>query len=436
MKKFYTFIFLAAIISVANAQVFTSSFENWTSGIPNGWMGTKSSIEADSVIQITSGTQYGTNAVQLVNTEASHKRFTTQPMQVDAGQSYDITFWVKGTGDIRTAIFDTTWGTYNSYISVNSTTWASYSQTVTATVSSATGEFIISVRNTLATDHLQLDSVAITIANVPDVSIHDIQYTTDVSGDSPYKGQTVNTGGIVTAITSGGQFFVQGGPGAWDGIYVYDMNQTVAVGDSVTFTANVSEYYNLTELSGVASLVVVSSGNTLYAPVTITTGGMGESYEGVLIKVSNANCTNANAGNGMWTVDDGSGALNTDDDIFVFTPTLNTHYDITGIGHFSYSQYKILPRDANDITITSGIKDETNDLQIRIFPNPATKYFTIKTGQRIAFVELSNIVGQKVKSYETGLTTYPVSSLKAGVYFITIHLYNGQVVTQRLKISK
>jgi len=439
MRKFYTFILLIAIVTVANAQVFTSSFESWTGGVPDGWMGTESSIYADSVIQITSGTQYGTSAAQLVNTTSSHKRFTTQPMQVDAGQSYEITFWVKGQGDIRTAVYDTTWGTYNSYISVNSNTWTSYSQTVTASASSATGEFIISVRNTVGPDHLQLDSVAITTTTVPSVTIHDIQYTTNISGDSPYNGQAVNTGGIVTAIDSSGHFWVQGGPGAWDGVYVYDMNQTVAIGDSITFTANVSEYNNLTELSGVASLVVVSSGNSLYAPVVVTTGDMasnGEAYEGVLIKVSNANCTNANAGYGMWTVDDGSGALNTDDDIYAFTPTLNSHYDITGIGNYSYSEYKILPRYVNDITISSGIENVDNNATISIFPNPAANYFTIQSDKKITSVDLFNVVGEKVITFEGNLVNYPVSEYKAGIYFVKIHTAEGNIITSRIRISK
>ncbi len=437
MRKFYTFLFLAAIISVANAQVFTSSFENWTAGAPDGWLGPHTSTSGILYNQITTGTQYGSSAVQLIDTNTTHVRFTTQPMQVDAGVSYEIKFWVKGQGDIRTAIYDGAYGTYNSYITVTNT-WTEYSQTVTASSSSATGEFIISVRNTVAPDYIQIDSVAISTATVSTVTIHDIQYTTAPSGDSPLIGQTVSTGGIVSALKGTSGYYIQDGSGAWDGIYVYDYTNTVALGDSITFTAGVSEYYNITELSGLASFVLVNSGNPVHAPVAINTGDMatqGESYESVLVKVSNANCTDASA---VWVVDDGSGPLNVVSTLYAYTPTLNTHYDVTGIGSYynTGGTYEILPRDVNDITISSGIEDEMSNLQISVFPNPATKFFTIKTGQRIASVELSNIVGQKVKTYETGLTTYPVTGLQAGVYFVTIHLNNGQAVTQRIKISK
>ncbi len=436
MRQIFTFFALMAVVAIANAQVFTSSFESWTGGLPDGWMGAKSSIEADSVIQITAGTQYGTSAVQLINTESTHKRFTTQALQVNGGTSYEIKFWVKGQGDIRTALFDTTWGTYNSYITVNTTTWTEYSQTVTATATSDSAEFIISVSNTVGTDHIQIDSVAISTTTVPVVSIYDIQYTTDASGDSPYNGQAVNTGGIVTAITSLGYFFIQDGPGAWNGIYVYDNQQTVTVGDSITFIANVSEHNGLTELAGLAVLTVISSGNSLYAPVVITTGGMNESYEDVLIKINNATCTNVNAGYGMWTIDDGSGALNVDDNIYSFTPTANEHYDVTGIGYYSYGEFKILPRDANDITISSGIESIDNGSAISIFPNPAVNYFTIQSNERIASVELFNVVGEKIRTYNGNLTNYPVLDFKTGIYFVKIYTENGNTITGRIKISK
>ncbi|GAB4284057.1 MAG: hypothetical protein Kow0068_09060 [Marinilabiliales bacterium] len=425
---------------MAYSQVYTSSFESWTGGVPDGWMGSKTSIEADSVNQITSGTQYGSNAVQLVNTESSHKRFTTQPLQVDAGVSYEITFWVKGNGQIRTAVYDTTYGAYNSYISVNSSTWTSYSQTVTAANTSATGEFIISVANTVAPDHIQLDYVAIVVTSVPTVPIHDIQYTTNTNGDSPYNGQTVKTGGIVTAVTSYGRFFIQSGQGAWNGIYVYDNNNQVSVGDSVIFTAMVSEYNGLTELSGLAAFQTVSSGNSLYSPVTVTTGemsGNGEPYEGVLIDINNATCTNANAGYGMWTINDGSGALNVDDDIYAYTPVANEHYDVTGVGHYSYGEFKILPRSASDVNISSGINTVDNNEIINVYPNPANEYVEFQSNDNIIKLDVYNIAGELIYSYElskVNKSKIDISDLDAGVYMLQFSFENDKKAS--CKITK
>jgi len=434
MRKLFTLIAFSAITLMSNAQIFTSNFENWTSNLPDGWWGSRTTIEQDSINQITTGTQYGNNAIQLINTESISKRFSTQPIHVDGGTSYEIKFWVKGNGDIATRLYDTTYEGSVTYLTVNTTTWTEYSQTVTASITVDTAQFLFYIRNTSATEHLQIDSVAISTTTISFVSVYDIQYST--TGDSPYSGQTVNTGGIVTAVEPSGQFFIQGGPGAWNGIFVYDTQQQVAVGDSVTFTADVSEYYDLTELSGVTGLTVVSSGNQLYAPVVITTGTMDEPYEGVLIKINNAVCTNVDAGYGMWTIDDGSGALNTDDDIYSYTPTANEHYDITGIGHYSYGEYKILPRDINDITVASGINTMNKESFIAIFPNPATTFFTIQTKERIASVELYNVVGEKIKTYSGSLKSYPVSELRQGIYFVKILTEKGLTVTRKIKISE
>ena len=59
-----------------------------------------------------------------------------------------------------------------------------------------------------------------------DVTIYEIQYTTDPSGDSPYDGQMVTTTGIVTGTGFAGfndSFFIsmpEGG--AWKGLYCYN----------------------------------------------------------------------------------------------------------------------------------------------------------------------------------------------------------------------
>jgi len=98
---------------------------------------------------------------------------------------------------------------------------------------------------------LFLSLLLVTPANAvtPYVPIHDIQYTTYSSGDSPYKGQTVITRGVVTGIESEG-FFIQNGSGPWSGIYIYlDSSPSVNLGDLVEVKGYVKEYYGLTEIS-------------------------------------------------------------------------------------------------------------------------------------------------------------------------------------------
>ncbi len=209
------------------------------------------------------------------------------------------------------------------------------------------------------------DTVVFTVANPESITIKDIQYTTDASGDSPYKGQIVTTQGIVTGVKQSSKgvlaYFIQDGQGEWNGVYVYDNTNTVALGDKISITADVDEYYGLTELKNVTSFNVISSGNELPAPTVVSSqDANAEAYEGVLLKIENANCTNADAGNGMWEINDGSGALKVDDDLFHFSPTVNAVYNVVGLGHYSYSEYKILPRNEQDITIVGGDIDHTS----------------------------------------------------------------------------
>ncbi len=166
--------------------------------------------------------------------------------------------------------------------------------------------------------------------------------------DSPYAGQIVETSGIITA-TGGSKHFVQDGVGAWNGLYIYDGDNTYAVGDHVTLVGEVTEYYNLTEIMNIESLTVNSSGNDLPASAVLTTGEVNaEAYEGVLVSTTGLCDTEVND-YGEWSVDDGSGSVIMDDIYFEFTPTLGEEYAIKGPVTYGYGNFKILPRTESDI---------------------------------------------------------------------------------------
>ncbi len=421
---------IALMIGVATyAQVVSTSFENWTGNLPDGWMGNKTSIEADSVIQVTTGAYDGSYAVELVNTESSHKRFTTQPVTVTGGQDYEISFWVKGQGDIRTALFDTTWGAYNNYITVNATEWTHYTQIVSAAANSDSAEFIFSVRNTVGPNHLQLDSVTISVANltIDTVSIHDIQYTTDASGDSPYLGQIIYTGGIVTAAGNG-SYFIQSGSGAWNGIYVYDNTNTPAVGDSIIIKCTVDEYYNLTELKSITSFQVVSSGNALPTPVVLATTDVNdEAYEGVLVRVENAECTQAPNNYGEWIVNDGSGDAMVKNMYTTYNATVGQHYNITGPVYFSYGNYKILPRDTDDVEVVTATEELDMVNNIKLYPVPVTSYLNIEADAIISTVEVYSMNGQLAGRYTVNAKNGTLYGLQSGSYIVRINTAKGSV---------
>ena len=183
------------------------------------------------------------------------------------------------------------------------------------------------------------------------VTIYEIQGQQE---HSPYEGEVVTTQGIVTGIFGSG-YFIQDGPGEWNGVYVYSTDE-VSVGDEVELTATVTEYYDLTELKNISSLTVLSSGNELPAASTVSTWDVNdEMYESVLVKIAEATCTNASLGYGEWELDDGSGPCRVDDLGIAYSPVEGTSYSVTGPLMYSYANYKIEPRDENDILIMENL---------------------------------------------------------------------------------
>jgi phosphatidylserine/phosphatidylglycerophosphate/cardiolipin synthase-like enzyme len=213
------------------------------------------------------------------------------------------------------------------------------------------------------------------IAVTGQTSIYEIQ---GQASSSPLDGQKVTTYGIITAVVYGG-YFVQDSAKGWNGVFVYDDTQSPVVGDSVSITAKVDEYssggVNVTELKDVTNLTVHSSGHDLPEPVIVTTHEANdEQYEGVLIRVEGVVCTDTDLGYGEWEVDDGSGPLVVDDLGIAFSPVLELTYNITAPLHETYGNYKLEPRDENDIEIGDPVYFTLFPLQ----KNITTSSFTLE----------------------------------------------------------
>ncbi|MEK8032722.1 ExeM/NucH family extracellular endonuclease [Ideonella sp. DXS29W] len=131
----------------------------------------------------------------------------------------------------------------------------------------------------------------------------------DIQGSgstSPFVGQAVKTSGVVTRVNNNG-FFLQdpngdGNPATSDGIFAFTGSApTVSVGQWVQLTANIAEFntgaagnadtaaHPVTELTGVANVNVLSSGNTI-APTVISfpeaTNDDLERVEGMLVTLN------------------------------------------------------------------------------------------------------------------------------------------------------
>lgn len=216
------------------------------------------------------------------------------------------------------------------------------------------------------------------------------------SNSSPYEDQVISTSGIVTGVF-GTNFYLQDGYGAWNGIYVYNSEHSPSVGDSIIITGELSEYYDLTEISNISFYKVVSSGNPLPEPVLISTNVVAtgnadaEQYEGVLVKVQNASCTTELGNYGLWGVDDGSGeCLIHNPTTFSYEPTMGNAYNITGIATYNYSENKIDIRDDDDIV-------EAED----IFA-PTVTQITVTDGNTIKIdfnEELNTVIAVNISNY-------------------------------------
>lgn len=431
MKHFTLTLMAALFASITFGQLVDSDFSTWTDGVADGWYGTKSNIGTENAVQADNDGGFGDFAVELINATSSHQRFTTQPVTVEAGVNYEVTFWARGNGDLRSGIFDDRTGGfgyyYSSYVNVNSTEWVEYNQSIVAEESTDIAEFILSVRNTSGDLNVQVDRVVISSADLELTSIFDIQFTEDPEGASPLDGSSVFTGGIVTGIFPEEGFWIQNNPGPWQGIFVFS-DQAVAVGDSVTFSANVVEFFGMTQLTSVSVFTIVSNDNDLPATVISTDQVNDEAYEGVLAQVVNATCINPNSGFGQFIVNDGSGNCLINRDIYDFMAVQNEVYSITGLIFFSFDEFKLMPRTAADVDVTTSIrKPDASD--IAVFPIPANELIRVNWAALNTAETEFRIFDAAGRLVQQGLlrdvqSEIDVTSLNAGVY--TLNLGNDQ----------
>jgi|GEM_PF-4920717 len=286
------------------------------------------------------------------------------------------------------------------------------------------------VPNTLATPV----KLSVTTASIPAVSVYDIQFTAATPADSPYKGQQISTKGLVVAVKTGTStsFYLQDGVGAWKGIYVYGSTTPVAVGDSVRFNAVVEEYFNLTELKTITNLVVINSNNTIPAPASVTVAQAGsEAYEGVLVKLTNVQCTVLPNNYKEWTVSDGTSTVLVDDFLYEYTPTQGTRYDITGVIDYSFSAFKVLPRSASDVSInTSAIVNPFATFVA--YPNPFSNEIRFE-GADVARVTVTSIIGQVVLDRAIAGENYiNTQELIRGIYLVKFTNKKGESILRKL----
>jgi hypothetical protein len=436
----FTFLFVFAAF-VSNAQITNGGFETWTAANPDGWGGVKTATTGLTITKVTTNPHGGVNACGLTNTTTSHKRFTSVATTVTNGTAYVISFWARGTGQVRTGMFtgknasSSGYLTYNAYLSPTAT-WAQYTQTLIADCDTTVAEFIIDAGT--AAD-LVIDDVTVTVGTVDTVSIHDIQFATVAPYASAYNGMPVITGGIVSAKYNKG-LFLQDASGAWNGVYVYDSAHIatagIVAGDSIIISGTVSEYLTYTELASITSVTKVTSGNTPHPAFTVTkANATTEELEGVLVNLTNVNCIDAtgSAQYGEFIVYNGD-TTKTGGLLYKYTTAaVGTSYDITGVVYLAYGGVvRVEPRDANDVSIHSGI-NEFDKSSVSIYPNPVSNILYVNNMNGVETIRVSNILGKTLENIKVSgtQTAINVSEFAKGVYFVSLINENGTVTTKK-----
>ncbi|NUN08719.1 MAG: T9SS type A sorting domain-containing protein [Ignavibacteriaceae bacterium] len=389
----------------------------------------------------------------------------------------------------------------NQYFEVNMTKLPSDSTTFVGTIPALSGDSSFVDYYIVAQDNENRNSVNpqdttrsryhYFVLNRP-LRISDIQYSPFGSGFSGYNNMRVSLSGIVTADTSdlpglGStplRVYMQDGNGPWSGIQINGITTLDLVkGQNITLSGKVMESFDVTRIDSITSLIVNSSNNPLPAAVELTTREIGvvsngtiaaEKYESMIIKYSNVVVTDDNA-------DGNSGTVNNFGEIFIAdTSNINTRVELqdgnhnyhntwdslmigmpgftqvkqgdsfsslSGILYYSFSNYKLAPRKADDFTGYVSDIQGNNELVPeqyvlnQNYPNPfnpsTTISFSVPKAGNIK-VEVFDILGSRVAELFNGYSNpgnykiiFDASAYTSGMYIVRL---SGVDVTLTKKI--
>lgn len=210
-------------------------------------------------------------------------------------------------------------------------------------------------------------------------TIYEIQNSADVS---PLQDSTVYVSGIVTAVfPSENICFIQSGSGAYNGIAVegdkrldsMSVNDTILIYSGFIFEDNdrTTIMYPMTGNSSTGATAIST---------TLSLDSIGEPYEGQLITVNNVIITDT-LGFGELEIKDLDSNFSRIDDYETYTvPVIGDKFaSITGILEYTYGDFKIEPRDNNDLVYgyllsgTIGLSDNPAD-------SSGTEVFFVEAG--------------------------------------------------------
>ena len=302
-------------------------------------------------------------------------------------------------------------------------------------------------------------------------------------------GHTVTVSGVVTADLDDNSDYVhiQNGTGEWSGIWVRGpgIDDSIARGDSITVTGEVELVFGVPRIGAITpeGVEVHASNMPLPEPELVSTETFrtglsnfnveAEPWKGVLVEFIDLELTDDDPDDnnhifGEFVVDDGSGGMRVDEgpgsaawlSSYSVRETDNpaqiirngtTIDKLTGIMYFSFGNYKLVPRNADDFENLTSVTDRVEKGVPQVFDlsqnypnpfNPATQIqFSLPENAHVT-LRVFNVLGQEVKvlvdeyhNAGTYTTTFDAGTLSSGVYFYRIEA-GDFVETKRMMLLK
>jgi len=114
----------------------------------------------------------------------------------------------------------------------------------------------------------------------------------------------------------------------------------------------------------------------------------------------------------------------------------STPYDITFVDYEDPSI--ILGHVDGEVVISNTVSTKNNGAQsnLTVYPNPTTDYFQVSETPGLKYIELFNIVGNKVRSYDAlPQKQYAVGDLTDGIYLVRLVTSTGKII-KTIRLSK
>lgn len=329
-------------------------------------------------------------------------------------------------------------------------------------------------------------------------TIVDVQFvpSTFSSASSGYINMDVTVEGVVTAsaeATNLGYVFIQQeNELAWAGVMVTDNPSlaTLTVGQKVRVTGTVKESFNFTRIEQISSVQVLGTGTinpVTLDPIVFATWGIStsEPYEGMLLKFENptqgqplyaidnnpdapSNFAEWRIGKDLFSPADGSRILvgrvtsssysslnvsyvndpmwaSTDGIMNVPVIVVNNgdqFNSVTGVMAYTFGNFKLLPRNNNDVDAIVGIEDG-RPASITAYPNPVYDQFrlaySLEGMEEGSTAVIYDMMGRKMQTIsldlQSGETLVNVANLAAGNYIVKV-VGNNANILDIVKIQK